>query len=153
MADAPYSLTIRNLTAEAYKTSAEHGFHDAPTTDETIPSKLMLMVSELAEALESYRDPASDDMVKVPEELFQTLCEHAGMFHADHSDPCEATQQAWELLEKHRAKPKGFDIELADVLIRIFDLAGKKGIDLDHALRVKMEYNKGRPYMHGGRKV
>ena len=46
-------------------------------------------------------------------------------------------------------KPVGPDIEAADILIRLFDLAGHLGIDLDEAVRVKMEYNKTRPHKHG----
>jgi len=48
-------------------------------------------------------------------------------------------------------KPEGFPIELADVLIRVFDLAGSLGVDLDEAVRMKMEYNATRPHRHGGK--
>ena len=48
-------------------------------------------------------------------------------------------------------KPEGVPIELADLLIRVFDLCGFYGIDIDRALRLKMEYNTGRPYRHGGK--
>lgn len=34
-----------------------------------------------------------------------------------------------------------FEVELADALIRIFDLAGGLGLDLGGAFREKMEYN------------
>lgn len=49
------------------------------------------------------------------------------------------------------AKPEGFAIELADVLIRVLDLCGLLGIDIDDAVRRKHEYNKTRPYRHGGK--
>lgn len=42
--------------------------------------------------------------------------------------------------------------EVADVFIRIFDLCGKLGIPVGQVVLAKMEYNKGRPMMHGGRK-
>jgi len=48
-------------------------------------------------------------------------------------------------------KPEGFVIELADVLIRIADLCGEFGLDLDSALTEKMEFNKTRPYRHGNK--
>lgn len=48
-------------------------------------------------------------------------------------------------------KPEGFAIELADVLIRVLDLCGLLEIDIDEAVRVKHEYNKTRPYRHGGK--
>ena len=39
--------------------------------------------------------------------------------------------------------------ELADVLIRIFDMCGGVGIDLDGAVRKKMAKNMERPRLHG----
>lgn len=39
--------------------------------------------------------------------------------------------------------------ELADVIITGFSVAGKLGIDIDAAIRRKMEINKNRPWKHG----
>ena len=39
--------------------------------------------------------------------------------------------------------------ELADVVIMCFSVAGKLGIDIDAAIRRKMEINKRRPWKHG----
>jgi NTP pyrophosphatase (non-canonical NTP hydrolase) len=71
-----------------------------------------------------------------------------------------------EALEEHRAgvdyteeytdpvlKPCGIPSELADVVIRIADMCGLYGIDLDDAVKKKMEYNKKRPYRHGGKVI
>lgn len=41
--------------------------------------------------------------------------------------------------------------ELADLIIRIGDLAGFKGIDLDKAVEAKMARNEERPPLHGKR--
>lgn len=40
------------------------------------------------------------------------------------------------------------EVELADVLIRVFDYASVFGLRLGPALTAKMAYNQGRPYMH-----
>lgn len=40
-------------------------------------------------------------------------------------------------------------IELADAIIRCFDLAGRLDLDLGRALHDKMVYNVGRPHKHG----
>lgn len=46
-------------------------------------------------------------------------------------------------------KPEGFAFELADVFIRLCDLAGALGIDLASAVREKHEFNQTRPHKHG----
>ena len=47
------------------------------------------------------------------------------------------------------AKPCGIPIEFADLVIRVFDYCGAKGIDLEKAILEKMEFNKTRPRKHG----
>lgn len=49
-------------------------------------------------------------------------------------------------------KPEGVAVELADCMIRILDYCGHAGIDIEEAIRIKHEYNKTRPYRHGGKK-
>lgn len=60
-----------------------------------------------------------------------------------------------EVSEALEADRKGdrenFEEELADVCIRIFDLCGSRGIDLEASIQKKMEKNKGRSYKHGGK--
>ena len=46
-------------------------------------------------------------------------------------------------------KPEGIPTELADVIIRCFDMADFYGIDLEAAILEKHEFNKKRPYKHG----
>lgn len=89
-----------------------------------VPSKLMLIVSEVSEALEDYR---KDSRLSV---LADT-------------DLREGT--------KTGRKPIGFASELADVVIRVFDLAGWLGIDLAKAIHEKQSYNEGRELRHGGK--
>lgn len=46
-------------------------------------------------------------------------------------------------------KPEGVDIELVDALIRLLDLLGSRGVDVDELLRQKLAYNAQRPARHG----
>jgi hypothetical protein len=41
--------------------------------------------------------------------------------------------------------------ELADIVIRAFDAAEALGFDIGRAVRVKHEFNKSRPFKHGGK--
>ena len=52
-----------------------------------------------------------------------------------------------------KVKPEGFTVELADVIIRIADLCGELGLDLESALTTKLSYNQSRPYRHGNKKA
>ena len=46
----------------------------------------------------------------------------------------------------------GVEAELADVIIRIMDMAKARKWEVAEALVAKMEYNKTREYKHGGKK-
>ena len=50
-------------------------------------------------------------------------------------------------------KPEGIPSELADVIIRILDMCGRYGVDIGAMIEVKHEYNKTRPYKHGGKVI
>ena len=47
------------------------------------------------------------------------------------------------------SKPEGFPTELADIIIRVCDLAGYLDIDLEKEIKLKSNYNETRPYKHG----
>ena len=117
-------MTIKELVEKAHKNARKHGFwedwdsicwedglsrNEDSTLDieelfnNAIATKLMLIVSELGEALEALR----------------------------HEDK------------------ENFAEELADVAIRLADLCGGLGIDLEAEIKKKMEKNKKRGYKHG----
>lgn len=48
-------------------------------------------------------------------------------------------------------KPIGFPTELADIVIRVGDLAVFLGIDLEQAVFEKMKFNATRSHRHGGK--
>lgn len=48
-------------------------------------------------------------------------------------------------------KPEGIPVELADVIIRVLDICGHYGINIEAALSLKHEFNLTRPYRHGNK--
>ena len=52
-------------------------------------------------------------------------------------------------LEYSSDNKEAYTDELADVIIASLSVAGKLGIDIDAAVRSKMEINKARPWKHG----
>ena len=75
-----------------------------------------------------------------------------------HSEVSEALEEyrngrlPTEVYTGNNGKPEGIPIELADVIIRVLDYCGYTGIDIDAAISQKHEYNRTRPYRHGGKK-
>jgi NTP pyrophosphatase (non-canonical NTP hydrolase) len=94
-----------------------------------VPKKLMLLVTELSEAMEAYRTLSPD-----------TLDGLQKIVADEDSDVIGTTVYAGV---------ENFKEELADVAIRLFDLAGSLRIDLEGAIRKKMAFNETRPHKHG----
>lgn len=76
--------------------------------------------------------------------------------HSELSEALEeyrAGHEAQETYYPKGEKPEGVPSELADVVIRIMDMCGHYGINLEAAIETKHEYNKTRPYRHGGKVI
>ena len=54
-----------------------------------------------------------------------------------------------DMSDEHCSEYTNQEIELADAVIRIFDLAGYHNYRLGDAIVAKMKYNATRPYLHG----
>ena len=67
-----------------------------------------------------------------------------------HRDGGKPTDYATHKLESDE-KPYGIAVELGDCIMRILDYCGHVGIDIQAVIAAKHEYNKSRPYKHGGK--
>lgn len=77
------------------------------------------------------------------------------LIHSEVSEALEDWREGHMSLyhEEILRKPCGFPSELADIIIRVLDLCAQLGIDIDAVVREKIEYNRTRPYRHGGKKA
>jgi len=91
---------LNSLAQEVARWREEKGF---VTNWEGMLAKLMLVVTEVAEAAEAVRE---DDR-------------------------------------------EGFAEEVADTFIRLLDICGSIGLDIEGEIKRKMKVNRGRPYRHG----
>ena len=94
-------------------------------------------------------------ITEMAKEAHQTAVEH-GWWETDRNFLELVALMHCELSEAAEAyrKQEGEDHiveEFSDVLIRIFDLCGRRGWDLEGAVLKKMAFNKTRPYRHGGK--
>lgn len=75
------------------------------------------------------------------------------LMHSELSEALEALrdnkQGIYYKQQKKGFKPEGMVVELADCIIRIFDLCGALNLKLGKALREKIDYNRTRDYKHG----
>ena len=123
---------IKELQKEIHENAIAHGWYEE---EKSFGDFIALCHSELSEALEEFRKG------KHPTESYHK-CKKDDYCTNDQVCPwCK-----W-------GKPEGIPAELADVFIRLLDMAEYYGINLEMAIREKHEFNKGRPYKHGGKVI
>lgn len=121
------SMQLNHLTETCFEDADDNGWWDAYDNKgnaERLGEKLLMIHSEVTEAVECLRDCEDADV------LIETdACDHIS------------------------GKPVGFAIELADILIRTLDICGYLGIDIEKAVKTKLEYNRTRGYRHGNKNL
>lgn len=114
-------MDFKKFSAEIHENNKAKGFWPRFDEDEVI-KKLTLIHCEISEAVEALRDAGSLE---------------------------EALKYKTYLDKFNKDKPECFSTELADVAIRLFDLAFALGLDLEDLMYKKHQYNLTRPHKHG----
>lgn len=114
--------TITDLSKKIYQANVDKGFYDEPRD---FPHTCMLVVSEIAEAVEADRKG-----VPMPT-VFPSL--NSETFVQEFKDNIKDT----------------IPDEMADAIIRILDWCGKENVNIGYHIEAKLLYNANRPYKHG----
>ena len=89
-----------------------------------------------------------DSPTSVPEKL--------ALIHSEVSEVLEEFRNNKAMPDVYyglNGKPEGIPVELADILIRVFDICGRYRIDIENAYQLKTTYNRSREYRHGGKRA
>lgn len=115
-------MDILKLQHEAWRIAEKAGWHQGRELE--FGEFIALCHSELSEALEIFRKVGNMGIPKI---------KHVKS----------------EIVNAYR--PEGIPIELADVIIRIFDYCEINGIRIHEAINVKNIFNEKRPHRHGNK--
>lgn len=120
---------INRLAKEIHSNNVSKGFY---LDDKNIGEMLALIHSEVSEALEADR---KDNYAEMDETLWEDMNRDLDEDYFKHAfkEYCKDT----------------FEDELADIVIRVLDLAHYRGIDLEKHIKAKMRFNSLREYKHG----
>ena len=132
-------MEIKKFAQEVHENAQAHGWWDGE--ERTFGELIALTHSELSEALEEYRNghkPNETYYSCKPTTHSEEICSKSGI------TACIGCQAR---------KMEGIPSELADVVIRVFDMSEHYGIDIESALAEKHAYNLKRPYKHGGKVI
>lgn len=169
--DADIADVLEGLCSAYFLAAASKGFHDLDTYEALnqshLPSKtydelqdtkrLFLIVGEAVEAFEELRAGHA------PTETYYSTSHDYELALGDNSwftaskgtkltaDEVDAWSDRDSIGTEGLFKPEGVPSELADLLIRVFDYAGMRDIDLAGIMSEKAKYNKTREQMHGKR--
>lgn len=123
---------LNELSKQFHERAKVKGFWDKIPETGTL---LMLIVSELSEALEADRKGKFANMNQFEKDLSEMT---------KYDDEKVYRQLAFF----HNIKDS-FEDEIADAFIRLFDLCGALDIDIEKHIELKMQYNQTREYKHG----
>ena len=128
------NLQLNEACKQQHQEVIEKGF-----TNFEVPTLLMLIVSELGEALEADRHGNHSN--------YPTF-EYALKSIQKSNEPREEREQKYKFYFEQHIKDS-FEDEIADAFLRLMDLCGAFNIDIEKAIRYKREYNRLRPIKHG----
>lgn len=122
---------LNEAAKKIHQNNKEKGFWDK---ERNVGEMLMLITSELGEAMEAHRKGRFAKFERLEFELGQ----NATLTYEQH----------WNERFGYFIKDT-FEDEIADAIIRLLDLSAGLGIDIEKHIEAKVQFNKTRDILHG----
>jgi hypothetical protein len=122
-------MNLTEMSQRIHAGNVERGFYEHPAT---FPDRCMLIVSEIAEAVEAHREGRTTE-------------------HGDVDQACKMSDMEMASFPEffRRNVKDTVEDEIADAIIRLLDLSGYMNIDIDAHVAAKLSYNTTRGIRHG----
>lgn len=127
-------MTVNEYAKDVHENAVAHGWYDEKIS---FPEVAAMIHCEISEAIQEYREGKP---------LIYGCCGFNGSY-------CEHEQNCDKGKKDCSCKPEGLAVELCDAVMRIFDYLAYCGVDIEAVLVAKHEYNIGRPYRHGDKRI
>lgn len=86
-------------------------------------------------------------------ETDRPFAEIIALCHSELSEALEAYRNDEPMVWMNGDKPDGMAVEMVDCIIRILDYLAKEELDIESIIEAKHNYNRTRPFRHGGKKI
>lgn len=130
---------LNDSAKQIHENNKAKGFWSAGAENQNVGELLMLVVSELGEAMEAHRKGKFANIGRMDFELSEDLSENEYLLKSQNIQ-----REKFEFHVKDT-----FEDEIADAIIRLLDLSAGLDIDIEKYINLKVEYNKSRERLHG----
>lgn len=120
------ALKLNELATSIFADNAAKGFWEATQMVNSAPLMPGSLLDDIQRAFKAQK------LALITSEISEAL-------EADRKD----------LMDDKLTHRKGLEVELADAMIRILDMAGGYQMDIEGAVYEKLAYNRSREHMHG----
>lgn len=152
------NLYFNQFATDCYEAAKAKGFHDRPPNqlNKSAATRFLQIIVIAAKDFEAERKRDTSLMTVIEDSSLEARAlVRTALLATELAEAAECVLErdlADQTVNPHDSdnpKPEGFGSELADIIIRLGDMSGDLGINLDYEIQRKLAFNATRAYKHG----